>query len=69
MYLFIRLLRYGCSCSNTLVALLVAAEDGQGAVGEGNRKACTRDKQRISARARHPVDGVIIMLVLCCQSL
>lgn len=63
MYLFTRLFRYGCGCSNTLVALLVAAEDGQRAVGEGNRKACTKDKQRISSRARHPVDGLIIMLL------
>jgi hypothetical protein len=45
------------------VALLV--DDSEvGAVREGNRKACAKDKQRTSARARHPKEGLITIVVV-----
>jgi len=67
-YLLTRLYRCGFGCSKTLVALPVAAEvaaaDGQRAMGEGKRKACAKDKQRTSARARHPKEGLITIVVV-----
>lgn len=51
------------------MAAEVAAADGQRAVGEGSRKACAKDKQRTSARAMHPKEGLITIVVVVSSNL